>query len=219
MHFLNYNEQAAANIRFLKINPEYHEKYKALKDLSLTLKKDNVNWALSCSASLFLQGIQDEFNDLDILIDMKDVDKVKAAIERIGGSLIETKQKKGFKSPYYQEAFYNDIHLDLIGDMTLTTFNTEYKYPVSKEEIIDVNLDNNISVPVCPIEANLLLYGMMIGWDEHRKYKTKLCYNYLKETGVKYPNIIERDYDVLPQGLQELCKMLSPITYSKTFSR
>ena len=132
MHFLNYNEQAAANLRFLKINPEYHEKYKALKDLSLTFEKDNVNWALSCSASLFLQGIQDEFNDLDILIDMKDVEKVKAAIKKIGGNLIETKQKEGFKSPYYQEAFYNGIHLDLIGDITLTTFNTEYKYPVNE---------------------------------------------------------------------------------------
>ena len=219
MHFLNYKNQATANIEFLKRDPEYHERYKTLKDLSQTFKKDNVHWALSCSASLFLQGIQDEFNDLDILIDMKDVEKVKDAIKKIGGNLIETKQKEGFKSPYYQEAFYNGIHLDLIGDITLTTFNTEYKYPVSKEEIININLDDSIHVPVCPIEANLLLYGMMIGWDEHRKYKTKLCYDYLKETGIKYPNIRKRDYNKLPQFLQDLCKMLSPVTYPKTFSR
>ena len=103
-----------------------------------------------------------------------------------------------------------DVHFDLVGDITVATFNTEYLYSVKNEDLEFVNLNRNINVPLCPVEANLILYGMMEGWQSKRRFKRDICFNYLLNNGVKYPQILEeavKNY-CLPSFLKEVVTSL-----------
>lgn len=184
---------------------EYTERLDVLEKACQSLRKENVAWALSCSTSLFFQGIVDDFNDFDILVDVKDIKAMEKALMSIGIKLDPTIQKRGFASPYYQEAHLGDVHFDLIGDITLNTFQGLYCYPVKKQELEWVSLGHNIFVPMVPVESSLCLYGMMEGWQSKRRFKRELCYEFLKENGLKHPEVLEKAMSQnIPDWLKEV---------------
>ena len=184
-------EQAFANKVALLTSSEFSARKEALEKLTEAAPYGSITWALSCSSNLFLRGLTDDFADFDVLIDMKDVEKFKTAFEKMGGRLLDTVQKRCFSSPYYQEAMYKNIHFDIVGDITVNTYATQYCYQLISEEIDVINLGRNIQVPLCPTEANLLLYGMMEGWQARRRYKRDLCFSYLSKYGLQYPNVLQ----------------------------
>lgn len=187
-----YNFQKYANLDALMTAPEYNERRDVLLKMVKVFKRNNVQWALTSSANLFFRGIVDNFSDFDMLFSMDDIEKAEAALEEIGATLImEDTQKHGyFASGHYREGFVGSVHLDIIGDMTLTTFGTQYKY-VLKEEHITYNWDLAVGVPLSPMEADILFYGMMEGWQPKRRLKRRLCYEYIKNSGVIHQEIFE----------------------------
>ena len=201
-------EQAFANKVALLTSSDFSARKEALE--KLTEAASGITWALSCSSNLFLRGLIDDFGDFDILLDMKDVEKFKTAFQEMGGQLMETVQKRCFSSPYYQEGVYGDVHFDIVGDITVNTYGTQYCYQLCPEEIETVNLERNVLVPLCPIEANFLLYGMMEGWQARRRYKRELCFSYLSKYGLQYPDVLQSAMTEqnLPKHLKELLKAL-----------
>ena len=187
-----YSFQKYANVMALLTSPEYNERRDVLLNMADIFKRENVRWALTSSTNLFFRGIVDNFSDFDILFDMEDIDKAEKAFETIGATLIkEDTQKHGyFASGHYREGFIGGVHLDIIGDMTLTTFDTEYKYVLKKEHIA-YNRDMAVEIPLSPMEADMLFYGMMEGWQPKRRLKRCLCQEYLENNGVHNPEIFE----------------------------
>ena len=203
-------EQAFANKVALLTSSEFSARKEALEKLTQAAPYGTITWALSCSSNLFLRGLIDDFGDFDILVDMKDVEKFKSAFEKMGGRMLKTVQKKCFTSPYYQEGMYRNIHFDIAGDITVNTYGAQYCYQLIPEEIETINLERNILVPLCPTEANFLLYGMMEGWQARRRYKRDLCFSYLSKYGLQYPNVLKSALDdqQFPHHLKEVIKTL-----------
>lgn len=206
-----WENQSARNILALLTSDEYTNRKEVLEKVCSTFNKTGIRYALSCSAALFLQGLVDDFHDFDILVHIDDVNKMKETMESIGAKLLPTIQKSAFTSPYYQEALLQDEHFDLVGDITVATFNKEYCYPVRVEECQYVSIEGLIDVvPVIPIEASFLLYGMMEGWQSKRVFKRELCKDYLLNNGIAYPDILKNALtgEQLPQKLSDLVKEL-----------
>ena len=180
-----WENQSARNILALLTSDEYTNRKEVLEKVCSSFNKTGMRYALSCSAALFLQGLVDDFHDFDILVHIDDVNKMKETMESIGAKLLPTIQKSAFTSTYYQEALLQDEHFDLVGDITVATFNKEYCYPVRVEECQYVSIEGLIDVvPVIPIEASFLLYGMMEGWQSKRVFKRELCKDYLLNNGI-----------------------------------
>jgi len=201
--------QRNANILAFLTASEYRERLDVLEKVCQVLREAKVTWVLSCSASLFFQGLADDFNDFDILVDVKDIETMKSALTGIGVQIREdTLQKRGFISPYYKEAQKGNVHFDLVGDITLDTFHGRYCYPVARKETVLIPLEG-FTVPVAPVEASLVLYGMMEGWQSKRRFKRELCYSYLKEKGLSFPEILEKaKTQQLPAFLEEVLDSL-----------
>lgn len=53
------------------------KKLNVLSMIAESLNKNNITWAIGASLLLYFKGIANEFNDIDIIIDEKDVEKVK----------------------------------------------------------------------------------------------------------------------------------------------
>lgn len=169
-----WENQSARNILALLTSDEYTNRKQVLEKVCTAFNNAGIRYALSCSAALFLQGIVDEFNDFDILIYLEDKEKVENLFSSLGGKLEVTIQKNAFTSPYYREAFLQGEHFDLVGNITVVTYNSEYCYRVVSEEIIYQAIEGNIVIPVIPVEANMLLYAMMEGWQSKRIFKKNL---------------------------------------------
>lgn len=210
----NWEKQKHANIMAFLTGPEYRERKGVLESLCNVLKSTNVVWGLSCSTALFFTGICDEFNDLDIIIKLDDVEKFEEAFNKIGKIATFTPQKPGFISPYYKEGKIKNIHVDLVGDFTLNTFEKEYCCKADKDQMDYVTIEGNLTLPLISIEGNLLLYAMMEGWQARRRFKRKLCYDFLDQRGLKHPEIFE---DALKnQNLPEQFKRLVNELLSKS---
>lgn len=206
-----WENQSARNILALLTSDEYTNRKEVLEKVCSSFNKTGIRYALSCSAALFLQGLVDDFHDFDVLVHIDDVNKIKETMESIGAELLPTIQKSAFTSPYYQEAQLQGEHFDLVGDITVATFNKEYCYPVKTKECQYISVEGLIDVvPVIPIEASFLLYGMMEGWQSKRVFKRELCKDFLLSNGLAYPGILENALavDQLPQWLSDLVKDL-----------
>lgn len=213
----NYQLQAAYNKAAFLSDSEYREKYEVLKMVSKAFEEAGVIWALSCSSAMFFRGIVDDFNDFDILLwaDSENVEKAKKVLVACGVVLNEnTPQKnKHFASPYYQQANAGKVEFDIIADISVKTFGGLYTYKV--EQGVEMNsLDGNICLPLAPIEAQMLLYGMMEGWQAKRRFKRELCYEYLcamKEIqkNLRYKHILEEALEQkIPTDLKEVVSSL-----------
>ena len=202
----NWEFQKNANILAFLTAPEYEERKQILENICQNASK--ISWALSCSSNLFFRGIVDDFNDYDILVKLDDVESLKNVLRKIGAEINEnTVQKNCFTSPYYQQAKIGKFDFDLVGDITINTFNGSYCYQVKDEEINFVTIDGNINIPLIPVEACFVLYGMMEGWQSRRRLKRDLCFNFLRQQGVSYPGVLQDALNQdIPSWLQEIIK-------------
>ena len=68
----NYNYQKEANILCLLEDTEYCERKEALFKIVNEFEKNGIRYGLACSMNLFLNGIVDEFHDLDFIVELED---------------------------------------------------------------------------------------------------------------------------------------------------
>ena len=186
-----YDFQKSANEASLFESDKFKAMGELMEDLCKALAAKGVRWAVSMSFGLFLRGAHDHFNDFDLLIDPRDTAKFEEVFEGLGGKINhETIQKPAFTSPYYKEAEMRGIKFDLIADITIETYGTVYRYELKEIEWYTLRRDFNI--PVIPAEGQYILYYMMTAWEARRVFKTEITANYLKERGIKFPDVFKR---------------------------
>lgn len=197
-----YEAQKSANLLYYT-DTDLKEKRTVLKKI-INETRNNVVWALSCSGSLFFRGIVDDFNDFDIVVEESSIEKFIEIFERIGGVWVKKKngKEKYFDSRFFKSGKIGTVEFDIISEFTVTTFNTRYSYLFKKEDIEFIN-----DVPICPVEATMLLYGMMIGWQANRRFKYDLAMEYLEKQGIMYPDIL-LNTEGLPKFIREDVKRI-----------
>ena len=167
-------------------------------------QKQNINFAFGCSANLFFRGIVDDFNDFDIIFDIKYTDEIKKIMSKIGGKLLGTGGNGFCESDMYLHYIVDSVHIDFIAGFRINTFDKSYYYDLSSSQVENLDCEY-LDVPLIPLEIQLILYSMMEGWQPRRRFKRVLIYNYLKQEGIKYPQILE---DCFKQDLPDWIKKL-----------
>lgn len=205
-------QRLANNLAFLT-SDDYTVRKKILESVCRAFKGKDVTWALAMSSSLFFRGITDDFNDFDILISIDSIEEFEETFRSIEGANIDdnTQQKVAFTSPFYREATINGFHFDLIGNMAVSTYARTYQYVLKKSDVEFITIDGGLTIPLSPVEANFLLYGMMCGWQARRIFKRELCYDYLAYAGIKNRDVFERlagNEDCITEDLLEDTRQL-----------
>lgn len=204
----NYEYQKEANIVCLLEDMEYLERKEALFKVILEFEKANIHWGLSCSMNLFLRGLVDEFHDLDLIVDDKDISLIKKVMENMGGILVATGGNGFCESNVYMHYQLGRVDIDIIAGFRVVTFGTKFLYNFNKDEIEFVQIDK-INVPLIPMEALYLLYCMMEGWKPKRRYKRLLISEYLVTKDLKYPMILEKSLaEELPAWIKRQIKVI-----------
>ena len=187
----NYNYQSDANIQCLLDDVEYSERKDAFLKITTEFEKHQVRWGLACSMNLFIRGVVDEFHDIDLLIEAKDVEKVTKIMDENGAELIATGGNGFCESDIYFHFQFGRIDVDIISGFRLVTFGTCFLYEFNEGELDFITIDRK-KVPLISMEALYLLYSMMEGWQPRRRYKRILIEEYLLYNKIGYKEIFNR---------------------------
>ena len=121
-----YKYQKEVNIRALRNDREYEVRRRVLKEVAEAFEKENVDWALSCSSQLFLEGLVDDFHDFDILIGGNTIGEMKKALAKIGAISRDIGDQTNFYSNAFFRYRHKEIDLDIVSGFRIVIFDTVY---------------------------------------------------------------------------------------------
>lgn len=161
------------------------------------LNNEKVRWMIGSSVLLYFHGIVDSPNDIDIVIDEKDITKVKAIFDKIG---VEQKNEK--KYPYITEYFYTyivrDTSVDIMCNFGVAHKRGDYRLKIDEEAIVEYRKINDIILPLSSLEDWYVLYQLMPG----RENKVDMIKKYLVRNGVNHYELFERALmEFLPESV------------------
>ncbi|GFP78408.1 nucleotidyltransferase [Clostridium fungisolvens] len=159
------------------------------------LNKKKVRWMIGSSVLLYFHGIVSSPNDIDIVIDEKDIMKVKDIFDTIG-----TEQAKEKKYPYLTEYFYTyivrDTSVDIMCNFGVAHHYGDYRLKIDEAAIVEYRKIDEVILPLSSLEDWYVLYQLMPG----RENKVDMIEKYLVKNGVNHYELLKR---ALTQPLPE----------------
>lgn len=147
---------------------------KTLLFLADKLNKQDVTWGLGGSMLLNFYGIVDSVNDIDIVVDIKDRDKLLDAIKECVS--LEKSVSTEYLTDYFYAAFINRVEIDFMLNFKVRTEAGLYVFPFGKDKIEkQVELDG-ITVNLCRLSEWEKAYRAM-----GRENKADLIAEYFKQ--------------------------------------
>ena len=153
-------------------------KLEVLKTIAKKFNDVGIKYAIGASVLLYFKGIVDEFRDLDIMVDMNDVDKVKEILNKLG-TLQYSPDNNNFKTKAFLQYVVDDVDIDVIGGFIIVKDGIDYDCTLQKE-IIDYTYLDGVKIALDTID-NWYKYYSLMGRDN----KVKMIENYKKDISTK----------------------------------
>lgn len=174
--------QRLANNEALTNYPEYADRFSSIKKLKGMFEKENVNWALAYSTDLFVRGLIDNFNDLDIWVqDSLGEDGLTRMLADYNIKVVSTDNDKVFTTEYFLkcEDLDTGVQIEIINHFGMRVNQIDYIYPLKTVEHFRIG---NITLPIINLCDLYILYAILEdSWQPKRRYKRELIENFIKE--------------------------------------
>lgn len=127
--------------------------------LNKVLKESDVRFAFGASVCLYLHGLDVSPNDIDIVVDKADIDKLKDAFKSY-------KEIKGdhssdvFISTFFYQYEVDDYKIDVMSDFKIKRGDDIYTYPFESTQL-ETKSFRGESIIICPLKDWLHLYSLM----------------------------------------------------------
>lgn len=158
-----------------------------LEKVAKELNKKNIRWAIGASILLKEYGIVNEVNDIDIIVDCKDIGKVDKALKEIGIKRDENKNSN-YSTKYFYEYLVDGVDIDVMADFAINYENGVYTVILDEKAIASYKTLNGIKIPFMALEDWYIIYQLIKG----REVKVMLIEKYLMENGIKHRELIDR---------------------------
>ena len=148
-------------------------KLDVLSKIGNLFNNENITWAVGASLLLYFEGITDSFNDIDILIDEKDIPKAKQLILSVG-KLYQPAPNPQFTTKYFYECIVDDVEIDLMGGFAIVFDGKEHDCSLDKKQIARYTEVNGVTIPLQALSCWRDYYRLM-----KRDVKAALIDNHL----------------------------------------
>jgi hypothetical protein len=136
------------------------KKLTVLSEIAREFNLKQISWAVGASLLLYIKGIADNFNDIDIMVSEDDADKVKLILEAMG-QLLPQKENAQFKTKVYLKYLVDGVEVDIFADFTIVSEGKEYRFPLKKGEISELVTINNELVALHSVQVWKHYYELM----------------------------------------------------------
>ena len=143
----------------------------------LAVKLEGYQFAIRGTASLVLQGLDFNVQDIDVLADKKTALSCNEILEELLAEKVEFKESDKFKS-FFGKFKINDILIEVCGEWKIKDAKGVWSDPfnASKSEVKEIVVDNQ-KIVVTTFETELSMYLLMGRWNVYHKIKNYLRRN------------------------------------------
>jgi hypothetical protein len=149
------------------------EKIEVLKKIADVLNKNNITWNLGASCMLYLRGIVDTFDDIDIMVKMDDINRVKELFKDY--PLEEKYPNEQYKTEVFLEYKIENIDIDIMAGFNIVNNGKEHYFPLG-DNVGDCFELDGASLYLETVETWLKYYKLM-----NREDKVKIIEEYLNK--------------------------------------
>lgn len=169
--------------------------FKVLSMVADKLNKGNITWGIGASVMLHHYGLVAMPNDIDILVDIKDIEKVDSILKEMGEKK-PLNPLKMYSTKYFYEYDIQGVDIDVMAGFIINHEEGSYEYTFHKDSLVFEKVNNssaedsidNITLPYTTLEDWYILYQLIPG----RENKVQLIEDYLKAKGTHKLEILKR---------------------------
>ena len=159
----------------------------------------NVLWAVGASIMLSQHNIIQKPNDIDILVDTKDIHKVDEILKTIGEKKVRDKVAT-YSTEYFYEYIVSGIDVDIMAGFKINHIEGTFEYVFDDKSISQIKNINGVSIPLTSLEDWYVIYKLIPG----RESKVKIIEDYMNNNGISNVNLLKRSLKGnLPKEIKE----------------
>ena len=142
------------------------------------LNKAGVVWGVGASALLYLLGLVDTYNDIDLIVAAEHETAARLALEGLGAQAQPPAPPSAtYETGSFVEYQLDGVDFDLLCDFTIRRKDATYRYPFGRERVAEWVDVQGVRAPLCPLEDWYVLYLLMPG----RQKRATVIGKYLKQ--------------------------------------
>lgn len=162
---------------------ETAEKLAILAKVAAEMNARQLQWAVGGSTLLYFHGIVERFNDIDLMLALKDAAAAKAALLAMGAVEKPAVKSDRFRTVCYEKFTLERLDIDLMAGFTILKDGRAYAFPLSSQTIENVAVAGGEPVPLQALRVWRKCYALM-----DRPEKAKLIEDYLNAGQPSLPN-------------------------------
>lgn len=139
---------------------EINDKLEVLTKIAKLFNEEKITWAVGASLLLYFKGKTDHFNDIDLMVDEKDIEKVKAIMLEMG-TLMPPHPKAKYKTRHFLEYVVDGIDIDVMAGFVIVKDGVDYDCSLMKKQIVEIIEINKQKIPLQSLELWKYYYSLM----------------------------------------------------------
>lgn len=151
------------------------------------LNNNNILWGVGASILLNQYGLVEAPNDIDILVDTKDVHKLDEILQKLGKKKLRDKNRT-YSTKYFYEYIVNNIDIDVMAGLAINHEGGIYRHDFDKLSISRYVTTNGVNIPFMSLADWYIIYQLIPG----REIKVNKIEDYLIQNGISEPSLLER---------------------------
>lgn len=151
------------------------------------LNEEKVIWGVGASILLNHYDLIYKPNDIDILVDLKDIEKADRILKSIGEKKIRDNVDT-YSTEYFYEYVINGFDVDVMSGLSINHNNGMFKYIFDYHSISEIKEVNGIDIPLAALEDWYVIYQLI----PNRETKVNMIESYLLLNGIKRPDLLEK---------------------------
>ncbi|MBQ8638972.1 MAG: hypothetical protein IJ468_07375 [Lachnospiraceae bacterium] len=132
------------------------------------LNKADITWSIGASLLLYLKGITDRFNDIDIMVTEKDVFRLKETLLSLG-TMNPPNPNRQYRTRHFYEFVVDGIDIDVMAGFVIVDDDREYDCSLHENQIIEYQVVNDATIPLQLVALWREYYRLM-----HREKKVAM---------------------------------------------
>lgn len=161
--------------------------FNTLSNIAEKLNGSDILWGVGASILLNQFGLIDRPNDIDILVDTKDIEKADEILKSMGKKKVYEKTA-AYSTEYFYEYIINGFDVDVMSELKINHNSGVYEYTFDYQSITELKKINGANIPLTSLEDWYVIYQLI----PDRESKVKMIESYLLSKGAKKPILLER---------------------------
>lgn len=143
---------------------------KAIKIIHKLLNKNKIKWALIGSTNMQLQGMNVSPHDLDIVVKLKDLEKMREIFSEYNASAVRELKPLTDEPGWEVKLEIESVEVQILGERD----NSEYVSKLLANRLTKIKIDD-IEIPCFTLEAEAQTYA-----ETNREHKAQLIQEFLE---------------------------------------